>query len=211
MRKYQLSFIIFSLLLLFASLPRLERLNRLLKIRIEVRAQTNGSTGSTGATGFSGPTGATGATGKSGPTGATGATGYSGPTGSTGSSGIQGPTGTTGRTGAAGFSGPTGSTGATGQFGPTGATGATGPVGPNGETLLLNSSNTLYPNPTYATGFKVGINGYLQFSKTSDGRPPKADCDENNERGRLAIDTVNNRLYICNGAVRNWDYIPFLN
>lgn len=103
-----------------------------------------------------------------------------------------------------------GSTGSTGQFGPTGSTGATGPVGPNGETLLLNSSNTLYPNPTYATSFKVGINGYLQFSKTSDG-PPKADCNNNSERGRLIIDTVNNRLYVCNGTVRGWDYIPLFN
>lgn len=301
MRKYQLSFVIISLLLLFTSLPRLERLNRLLKIRIEVRAQTNGPTGSTGATGFSGPTGATGATGKSGPTGATGSTG---------------------------FSGPTGATGATGQLGPTGITGdkgPTGPVGANGETLLFDGGNYLYPNSSYAANIvvpsgsmgigttapaskfdiyfglnaphisfgdtydstkvtirasrtgagvdsklllqsqdgvielgenlvnhrldiynnvnvsaisldansadssyfnagnvgvgttnpssllQVGSSGYLQFSKTSDGRPPKADCDENNERGRLAIDTANNRLYICNGAVRNWDYIPLLN
>lgn len=140
MRKYQLSFIIFFLLLLFASLPRLERLNRLLKIRIEVRAQTNGSTG---------------------------ATGYSGPTGSTG---------------------------------------ATGPVGPNGETLLLNSSNALYPNPAYATDFKVDQNGYLQFLRTAKGDPPSSACDNDSERGRFLLDIARYRLYICIGASRGWDY-----
>jgi hypothetical protein len=49
--------------------------------------------------------------------------------------------------------------------------------------------------------------GYLQFKKTSAGAPTSSDCDSNDERGRLSIDTSNNRLYICNGASRAWDYI----
>ena len=54
----------------------------------------------------------------------------------------------------------------------------------------------------------VGANGYLQFQKKSTGRPLVADCDTNGERGRLSLDTTNNRLYICNGVTRGWDFIP---
>ena len=40
---------------------------------------------------------------------------------------------------------------------------------------------------------------------------PAGDCDSNNERGRMSIDTTNNRLYICNGATRGWDYVALTN
>lgn len=49
--------------------------------------------------------------------------------------------------------------------------------------------------------------GYVRFSKTSTGAPTAGDCDNDAERGRLVIDTSNNRLYICNGASRAWDYV----
>uniref|UniRef100_A0A7C4M2Q7 LamG domain-containing protein n=1 Tax=candidate division CPR3 bacterium TaxID=2268181 RepID=A0A7C4M2Q7_UNCC3 len=48
---------------------------------------------------------------------------------------------------------------------------------------------------------------YAQFEDNNAGAPPSADCDSNTERGRISIDTTNNRLYICNGATRGWDYI----
>jgi|GEM_PF-6374660 hypothetical protein len=49
--------------------------------------------------------------------------------------------------------------------------------------------------------------GYFQFSRSGAGSPLAADCNANNQRGRMYIDTTNNRLYICNGASRLWDYI----
>lgn len=48
---------------------------------------------------------------------------------------------------------------------------------------------------------------YAQFEDNNAGAPPAADCDANTERGRMSIDTTNNRLYICNGATRGWDYV----
>ena len=59
-------------------------------------------------------------------------------------------------------------------------------------------------------GYFVGnvyASNYIQFGNNNAGAPPAADCDNNAERGRLSIDRSNNRLYICNGAVRRWDYI----
>lgn len=47
---------------------------------------------------------------------------------------------------------------------------------------------------------------YAQFEDNNAGAPPGADCDADTERGRMSIDTTNNRLYICNGATRGWDY-----
>lgn len=52
---------------------------------------------------------------------------------------------------------------------------------------------------------------YAQFEDNNAGPPPSADCNNNNERGRLSIDTTNNRLYICNGATRGWDYVTMTN
>jgi uncharacterized protein (TIGR02145 family) len=48
---------------------------------------------------------------------------------------------------------------------------------------------------------------YAQFADENAGPPPAGDCDSDTERGRQTIDTTNNRLYICNGAIRGWDYI----
>lgn len=52
---------------------------------------------------------------------------------------------------------------------------------------------------------------YLQAEDNNAGAPPAADCDNNAERGRLSIDTTNNRLYVCNGATRGWDYVALTN
>ena len=48
---------------------------------------------------------------------------------------------------------------------------------------------------------------YAQFEDNNAGAPPAGDCDNNAERGRMSIDTTNNRFYVCNGATRGWDYI----
>lgn len=51
---------------------------------------------------------------------------------------------------------------------------------------------------------------YPQFEDNNAGPPPAADCDSDTERGRQSIDTANNRLYICNGAARGWDYLQLI-
>lgn len=64
----------------------------------------------------------------------------------------------------------------------------------------------------HGQGF-VGVRstGYLELEQTSSGSPPAADCDSDSERGRMSIDTSNNRLYVCNGSIRGWDYISLTN
>lgn len=63
-----------------------------------------------------------------------------------------------------------------------------------------------FTSSNIADVFTLSSSGYAQFSKTSTGTPTASDCDADAERGRLAIDTQNNRLYVCNGATRGWDY-----
>jgi hypothetical protein len=52
---------------------------------------------------------------------------------------------------------------------------------------------------------------YAQFEDNNAGAPAAGDCDADTERGRLSIDTTNNRLYVCNGATRGWDYVALTN
>lgn len=49
--------------------------------------------------------------------------------------------------------------------------------------------------------------GYLRSVKSGAGVPTAGDCDAAGELGRIYIDTTNNRLYVCNGATRLWDFI----
>lgn len=51
---------------------------------------------------------------------------------------------------------------------------------------------------------------YIQIEDNNIGVPPVNDCDSDLKRGRISIDTLNNRLYICNGAARGWDYINLI-
>ena len=64
--------------------------------------------------------------------------------------------------------------------------------------------------PKGQSALEIG-SGYAQLSDNNAGAPPAADCDADYERGRLSIDTNNNRLYICNGAARGWDYVALKN
>ena len=66
-------------------------------------------------------------------------------------------------------------------------------------------------SPAPNTLLEIGSGGYLQFDKTSAGAPPASDCNDNAERGRMAIDTTNNLLYICNGFTRGWDSVALTN
>jgi hypothetical protein len=63
----------------------------------------------------------------------------------------------------------------------------------------------------FAGNVEVASPSYFQFDKTSVGAPSATDCDADSERGRESIDTTNNRLYICNGALRGWDWITLNN
>lgn len=56
-------------------------------------------------------------------------------------------------------------------------------------------------------GYGVGPGTAGQFA----GAPTAGDCDADAERGRLALDTSNNRLYVCNGSSRGWDYVDLTN
>lgn len=58
-------------------------------------------------------------------------------------------------------------------------------------------------------GAPDGSSGYLQFRRFGAGIPTSG-CIDDTERGRLYIDTLNNLLYICNGAIRGWDYISLI-
>jgi prepilin-type N-terminal cleavage/methylation domain-containing protein len=56
----------------------------------------------------------------------------------------------------------------------------------------------------------AGTSGYLQFKNSGAGAPVSG-CAADADRGRLYIDTTNNRLYVCNGLARAWDYITLTN
>jgi len=90
---------------------------------------------------------------------------------------------------------------------PSGTPGCNVPIneGPTGQAkvggLLLNTGG--------AIDALIIDKGYIQI-KANNGVPGSVDCDEDTERGRMILDYLNNRLYICNGAVRGWDYINLL-
>jgi hypothetical protein len=85
-----------------------------------------------------------------------------------------------------------------------------GDVTIEGNTVIATSTNP-FTEALYVWG-DAHATGYLQTSKTSaSGSPATADCDSDSERGRMAIDIGNNRLYVCNGASRGWDYVSLTN
>jgi len=64
-------------------------------------------------------------------------------------------------------------------------------------------------NLTITGGDVVVTDGYLTITKTFAGAPTPGDCTAST-LGRFAIDTTNNRLYICMGAA-GWKYATLLN
>lgn len=88
-------------------------------------------------------------------------------------------------------------------FDTTAASGGPGHVYiPGGNVGIGMTSGT-----TPVSTLHVPDNKYAQFENNNAGAPPTADCDGDTKRGRLAIDTANNRLYLCMGATRGWDYM----
>ena len=60
------------------------------------------------------------------------------------------------------------------------------------------------------SSFHIPDGKYLQIGDNNAGAPPAGDCDADAERGRISLDKTNNRLYICNGATRGWDYMNLI-
>lgn len=84
-------------------------------------------------------------------------------------------------------------------------------IDPNGTGRVILQGNVGVGTTSPDSLLTVDSSGYLQFKATSAGNPPAGDCDSDSERGRLVIDTTNNRLMVCNGAVRGWDRIALTN
>jgi hypothetical protein len=61
-------------------------------------------------------------------------------------------------------------------------------------------------NGVYNTSLRVPANGYLEIEEDNNGAPPAGDCDADAEKGRMAIDSTNFRVYVCMGLTRGWDY-----
>jgi hypothetical protein len=61
-----------------------------------------------------------------------------------------------------------------------------------------------------ATIFGPAANTSFIYVDKYAGAPTAGDCDADAERGRLALDTTNSRLYLCGGATRLWDYITLI-
>jgi len=47
--------------------------------------------------------------------------------------------------------------------------------------------------------------GYLQVDQ-NNGAPSASDCNSDTQKGRMMFDSLNNRLYVCTGAVNGWGY-----
>ena len=75
------------------------------------------------------------------------------------------------------------------------------------SSFLINTDTGVGINTTPIAGtyLEVGSGGYLQFDKFFNGAPLAADCDNNLERGRLTLDYVNLRFYVCTGAT-GWKF-----
>lgn len=79
------------------------------------------------------------------------------------------------------------------------------------NSVYVSSGNVGVGTPTPISLLQISSDGYLQFSKSSNGGPEVTDCDSDSERGRILMDTFFNRLYVCNGAARGWDYFNLTN
>ena len=75
-----------------------------------------------------------------------------------------------------------------------------------GSTLVVKQGAMGIGTMNPQSALHVPDGKYFQAEDNNAGAPPSADCDADAERGRISIDTTNNRLYICNGATRGWDY-----
>ncbi len=80
-------------------------------------------------------------------------------------------------------------------------------VDPSGNALIQGSVGIRTTTPNSALQV---ASGYLQIHSVA-GAPPAVDCNLDTMRGRMVLDRTNNRLYVCNGAARGWDYETLTN
>ena len=74
---------------------------------------------------------------------------------------------------------------------------------------------TVHAPAVAASGLSVPEGQYIQIASTDDAAPAAADCDSDEERGRMSVANLprrflpgtQSRLYICQGAVRGWDWV----
>ena len=74
---------------------------------------------------------------------------------------------------------------------------------------------TMHAPAIAAGGLSMPEGQYLQIASTDDAAPPVADCDSDEERGRMSVANLprrflpgtQSRLYVCQGAARGWDYV----
>ncbi len=74
---------------------------------------------------------------------------------------------------------------------------------------------TMHAPAIAAGGLSVPEGQYLQIATTDRRVPAAADCDSDEERGRMSVANLprrflpgtQSRLYICQGAARGWDYV----
>lgn len=78
-----------------------------------------------------------------------------------------------------------------------------------------NATVTMHAPAIAAGGLSVPDGQYLQIDSTDDAAPPAADCDSDEERGRMSVANLprrflpgtQSRLYVCQGAARGWDWV----
>lgn len=78
-----------------------------------------------------------------------------------------------------------------------------------------NATVTMHVPAIAAGGLSASEGQYLQIASTDDVAPPSADCDSDEERGRMSVANLprrflpgtQSRLYVCQGAARGWDYV----
>lgn len=78
-------------------------------------------------------------------------------------------------------------------------------IGEPADTYRLQVSGTIYST---SGGFRFP-DGTTQTSAAvsmGSGVPAISGCDSGAELGRISVDTANNRIYVCVGGNRGWDY-----
>ncbi len=99
--------------------------------------------------------------------------------------------------------------------------------GYSGQMIFYTASNNGNPDNSLAERMRINQNGFVGIGTknpqsnlqvkgyaqidSSISIPVSADCDSDAERGRLILEYTNNRMYICNGASRGWDYLVLNN
>jgi hypothetical protein len=97
------------------------------------------------------------------------------------------------------------------QFNDSGAFGGDTDYTWNKTTNVLTVTGQVSVSDRVTVGSTTGAAAPMPYVGNTAGAPAAGLCDADAERGRMIIDTTNNRLYVCNGATRGWDYVLLTN